>query len=281
MGDNRTTLLIFVAVTTISPIVFAWVNHSSSLSTVIKSFGHIDGRYLGAVFLIFGLNLAFLANDVWGAHDRARAAAATEGDNLRTVARIASGVNAPIGRAVIEALNRYEHYTVEEDWPQLGKPDRVYGEAGGLGAVTVLVSSDTMAAAVSTAVQEQLLVQMSDLRASRNARYDLAEGTINPVKWYFTFFIDLVAFLTVGFGHAHNKRGQYLGLFLFYVVSTPTLSLLVVESNPFSGLNAVKPHALELALDHSTKLLEQMKTHPIARTAAETQPTQNAQTARP
>ncbi len=256
MSDDKLALLIFVVLTITAPVIFVYLTHSSPWSASIKSCNGLAGPFLSSVFLVFGLNLVFLANEVWGAHDRARAAAALEGDTLRNIARAASGLKSSVGRSIVEALNRYELYTINEDWSQLGRPNRTYGEGGSLADVTVLIGSADFAALTAPTVQSQLLNQINNLRSARNIRYALAEDQLNPVKWYFAYFIDIVAILTVGFGHLQGRRPQIVAFVLFFTVSTPTLVLLNTQANPFRGLVPVAPTAIQLALDHSNTLLK-------------------------
>jgi hypothetical protein len=128
----------------------------------------------------------------------------------------------------------------------------------GLGAVTVMIASDEMAAAVKPSVHTQIMAQMNTLRTARNTRYALSDSGLNPVKWAFVCFTEIVAMLTVGFGHLERKRAQILAFALFFAASTPTLAVLVIESNPFRGFVPVSSHPIEVALDHSTGLLAKM-----------------------
>lgn len=258
MFPHAVPLLAFIVLTAFIPVFFVYLANDSRFSAIIKTYGGLNASFMTTVFLVFGLNLASLANEVWSARDRAVAAVATEGDVLRIIARLASGVKTPIGRDVVESLNRYERYTVTEEWPQLGQPGRAYGEAGGLGAVTVMIASDEMAAAVKPSVYTQIMAQMNTLRTARNTRYALSDSGLNPVKWAFVCFTEIVAMLTVGFGHLERKRAQILAFALFFAASTPTLAVLVIESNPFRGFVPVSSHPIEVALDHSTGLLAKM-----------------------
>jgi hypothetical protein len=256
MADSTLIHVIFVIATIVIPILFVYLSHSSRLTPLLKTYNGVAGPFVSTVFLMFGLNMVFLANEVWGARDRAHAAAESEGDVLRNIARIASGLKSPIGQSVIQELNTYERYTAVEDWPQLGRPNRTYGEGGSLAKVTTLISSAEMAAATTPSVHAGMLAQINTLRAARNTRYDLAEGQTNPVKWYFAYFIDLVAVITVGFGHLQARRPQILAFFLFFAVSTPTLALLYYQSNPYGGFSPVTARPIELALERTNAMLK-------------------------
>ena len=50
--------------------------------------GQVSGPFMNVLGVLFGLTLAFLANDTWTAHDRARGAVLREADAIRRLARL-------------------------------------------------------------------------------------------------------------------------------------------------------------------------------------------------
>ena len=88
----------------------AWVR---TLNGVVPPFINIIG-------VLFGLTLAFLANDTWNAHDRAMNAVYKEADALRSLVVLASQLEEPQRSQLREALTDYAQASVGE-WSLLAQ----------------------------------------------------------------------------------------------------------------------------------------------------------------
>ena len=247
--------LAFTIMTLVVPAVLIFVCQNSPVSTWIKSSLALPPFMLPAVFLVFSLNLAFVAGDVWGTYDKARAAVASEGDNLRNVARTAIGIKAPIGKELLLALKRYEEYTVTSGWKELAVSSGGYGEGGSTSNLARIVSSEEMSEAVKPLLQGQLVSQINTLRSARNQRFALSASGLHPAKWLFTCFLCLISVLAVSLATMDKKSHQIVSSVFFFVVSTPTIVLLHMHANPFGGLFPISPQPIQIALDHLTVAL--------------------------
>ena len=82
----------------------------------------VSGPFLNVLGVLFGLTLAFLANDTWTAHDRARSAILREADAVRgldILAEIRTGGDASgPGKAVRDYVG-----AAVGDWPALARCD--------------------------------------------------------------------------------------------------------------------------------------------------------------
>lgn len=248
------TFVIFLALTVLIPIGLINLAQWSSLSTWARTLA-VSPPTVSAVFLVFGLNLAFVSNEVWGTYDKARAAVETEGDTLRNLARVAQSIKAPIGKEMLISLQKYEDYTVHEAWPLLAAGGWEHAEGGSLGQLAVMVNSDDMSAAAKPTVQSQLIASVTTLRSLRNQRFSLASSGLNPIKWTFTCFLDIVALFAIALANMEKRNQHIMASLLFFTVSTPTITVLVLEANPFAGIIPVSAQPIAIALDHVTAVL--------------------------
>ena len=130
------------------------------------------------------------------------------------------------------------------------------GRSGGSTSNLVrIVNSEEMNEAVKPLLQGQLVSQVNALRSARNQRFAFSTSSLNPAKWLFTCFLCIVSILAVSLATIDKKGHQIVSSVFFFIVSTPTIVLLHMHSNPFGGLFPISPQPIRIALDHLTAAL--------------------------
>ena len=76
--------------------------------------------FINIIGVLFGLTLAFLANDTWSAHDRATTAVHREADDLRSLLILASHIDSPLGLELRQQLVAYGKANAAE-WAYLAR----------------------------------------------------------------------------------------------------------------------------------------------------------------
>jgi len=251
---TSTVITIFALMTIAIAAIFVYFAQFSRFGPSIRRVGGTSPA-MAAIFLIFGLNLAFVSNEVWGLFDKAKTVVATEGDALRSLARVAQSIRAPIGKEFMIALHRYETYAVGEGWKAL-MTGSTYGEGGSSGTLVALANSDEMAKVASPNVVSQLIAGVNTLRTARNERFSLASSGLNPVKWMFLCFLDFVALIAVSLASMEKKSPHIVASVLFLLSTVPPIIVLANQSNPYAGFTAVSPRPIVTALEHLTEQLE-------------------------
>ncbi len=214
-----------------------WV---ASLRGVVPPFINIVG-------VLFGLTLAFLANDTWSAHDRTSAAVYREADSLRSLVQIAGEIGEPQRGEFLKALRAYRGGVVAE-WPAL--THRATDPRAQLAGdqLLALVASKAFAEAAGSTVHELVLRKVVDLRADRNARISLSQTHVNPMKWLGMAFLGFVTMLSVAVVHAESRRAALTAMVLFALAAAPAAGIVLVQSNPFQPPASVSPQPLIEAL---------------------------------
>ena len=235
-------------------VIFVYFAQYSRFGPTIRKIGGTSPA-MAAIFLMFGLNLAFVSNEVWGLFDKAKAVVATEGDALRSLARVAQSIRAPIGKEFMIALQRYETYAVGDGWQAL-RTGSVYGEGGSSGPLVSLANSDEMGKVASPNAVGQLIAGVNTLRTARNERFAIASSAMNPVKWIFLCFLNLMALIAVSLASLEKKSQHIVASVLFLFSTVPPIIVLANQSNPYAGFTAVSPLPIETALKHLTEQLE-------------------------
>ncbi|HNB06915.1 MAG TPA: hypothetical protein PKV97_13365, partial [Thauera aminoaromatica] len=97
-----------------------WVMMRSRWAGWMQSLQGVAPPFMNALGVLFGLVLAFLANDTWSAHDRAMSAVYREADGLRGIAALADSLPGPLRDEVRASLAAYARASADE-WPQLAR----------------------------------------------------------------------------------------------------------------------------------------------------------------
>lgn len=209
----------------------------------IASLKGVAPPFINIVGVLFGLTLAFLANDTWSAHDRTSAAVYREADSLRSLMSVAGQLEAPSGEALRGALRSYRDAAVDE-WRLLAaRKDSAAAQAAS-DALLSLVASKPFAASVGVTVHDLALRKVLELRADRDARISLSQTHVNPLKWLGMAFLGFVTLLSIAVVHAESRRAALTAMTLFGLAAAPAAAIVLVQSNPFQPPAAVAPRPL-------------------------------------
>ncbi len=215
-----------------------WLMTRSRWAAAIRGLNGVVPPFINIIGVLFGLTLAFLANDTWSAHDRATTAVHREADDLRSLLILASHIDSPLGVELRRQLVAYGKANAAE-WTLLARR-HVSGEVSAQSdALLGLLASPEMARAAGTNVQALMLRKASDLRDERDLRISLSQTHINPLKWLGMAFLGLLTLLSVAVVHAENPKAALVAILLFALAAAPTAAIVLVQGNPFQEPSAV------------------------------------------
>lgn len=235
-------LAVIVVVGTVPAVIFLiWLTQRSKYAPFIQSYRGIAPNFLSVIGVLFALNLAFLANDTWSAHDRARHAVFQEAGSLRSILALAASLPEPTQTKVTDAVLGYARLTVAVDWPQLALRQSSPRAADGLRSLLVLLASDEVGAAVNGNVQSRMIEQALQLRSLRDLRIALSHTHVNPLKWMGMAFLGFLTMISIAMVHIDQSRAEILAILIFASAATPTAMIILVHGNPFQEPAAVTP----------------------------------------
>ena len=213
----------------------------------IASLRGVAPPFINIVGVLFGLTLAFLANDTWSAHDRTSAAVYRESDSLRSLTNVAGQIEDAKRDSLRTALRAYRDAAVEE-WRVLARRTSSPAAQAASDALLKLASSKDFAAAAGPTLHELVLRKVVELRADRDARISLIQTHVNPLKWLGMAFLGFVTLLSIAIVHADNRRAALTAMTLFALAAAPAAAIVLVQSNPFQPPASVSPRPLVEAL---------------------------------
>lgn len=213
----------------------------------IASLRGVAPPFINIVGVLFGLTLAFLANDTWSAHDRTSAAVYREADSLRSLAQIAGQIE-PAPRAGLDAALRAYRDAAVEEWRALAARAASPAAQAAGDRLLGLAASRDFAAAAGPTLHGLVLRKVVELRADRDARISLSQTHVNPLKWLGMAFLGFVTLASIAVVHAENRRAALTALILFALAAAPAAAIVLVQSNPFQPPASVSPQPLTEAM---------------------------------
>jgi len=210
-----------------------WRTRMLTLSGVVPPFLNILG-------VLFGLTLAFIANDTWSAHDRAMSAVYREADGLRTLDALARGLP-EVPQAALRAAVSEHATTTAAEWQQLARRSSSSAAHQSADRLLGLVASPTMAQAASASVHSLMLDAVIQLRNDRDQRIALSQMHVNPLKWMGMAFLGLLTMLSIAIVHVEQLRAATVAIVLFAVAAAPTAAIVLMQGNPFQTPSFVSP----------------------------------------
>lgn len=224
-----------------------WFLRQSRWAAWAQSLHGVAPPFINIIGVLFGLTLAFLANDTWSAHDRATNAVFREADALRSLVTLSAALPGPLQGRVRAAIADYGQASAAE-WPLLARrrssaqvPDRA-------DALLRLLAGRDVASAAGDTVQALMLRKVSDIRDERDQRIGLSQTHVNPLKWLGMAFLGLVTLLSLAVVHVENPRAALVAMVLFALAAAPTAAIVLVQGNPFEQPASVSPAPITSAV---------------------------------
>lgn len=245
--DHYGLALIAVVGTLIATFGIQWFIQSSRWRVWVMSLQGVAPPFINIIGVLFGLTLAFLANDTWSAHDRAMNAVYREADALRSLAALTDTLPTPMRTQVRAVLRDYAMSSVAE-WPYLAQRQQNPEVLAHADALLALLAARTVEEAAGRNAQALMLARASDARADRDLRVSLSQTHVNPLKWLGMAFLGFITLVSIAAVHLERPRAAFVAVLLFALAAAPTAAIVLVQGNPFQHPAAVTPKPLEAVL---------------------------------
>lgn len=203
--------------------------------------------FINIIGVLFGLTLAFLANDTWSAHDRAMNAVYREADSLRTIAALSNTLEHPLQEEIRTSLAEYARAIVDE-WPVLAERQSSRSVMLKEDSLLALLASSPVAQVAGAGLQALMLQKAIEIRDLRDQRIALSQTHVNPLKWLGMAFLGFLTLLSVAVVHVDQPRAAVVAVLLFALAAAPTAAIVLVQGNPFQMPTSVTPAPIETVL---------------------------------
>lgn len=245
--DHYLYALVAVLGTGLGVAGIQWMLCRSRWAAWARSLAGVAAPFINIIGVLFGLTLAFLANDTWSAHDRATNAVFREADALRSLATLSAALPEPLQGRVRAAVAGYGQASAAE-WPLLARRQSGAQVSERADALLRLLASREIASALPDTVHALMLRKVSDIQGERDQRIGLSQTHVNPLKWLGMTFLGLVTLLSLAVVHADNARAALVAMVLFALAAAPTAAIVLIQGNPFQQPASVSPAPIAAAV---------------------------------
>lgn len=227
--------------------VIGWLMTTALWAGLAPKMAQVSGSLLNVLGVLFGLTMAFLANDTWTAHDRARSAVLREADAIRGLDILAEAAPEALHPVLQKAVRDYAGAAVGE-WPALARCDT--SPAASAAADRLLRRFSTVAAGEECRanLQQAMLGSVAQIRENRDIRIGLSRTHVNPLKWLGMAFLGFLTLVSIAVIHATDPTTALIAMGLFGLASAPTAAIVLIHGNPFQPPSAVSAARLADAL---------------------------------
>ena len=245
--DHYGYALVAMAGTALAVAGIVWLLRRSPWRDRLGTWRGVAPPFINILGVLFGLTLAFIANDTWSAHDKATSAVHREADALRSLIVLADGLEEPARRELLDALAAVGRSSVDE-WASLAQRTASPQASERGDALLALLAGPKVTAAAGHTLQTLMLERVLRLREDRNLRIALSQTHLNPLKWLGMAFLGFLTLLSIAAVHVDNPRAAYVAIVLFALSAAPTAAIVLIQGNPFQPPSFVSPAPIEAAL---------------------------------
>lgn len=245
--DHYGYALIAVLGTFVAVVAIQWLIQASLWTGWARSLQGVAPPFINIIGVLFGLTIAFLANDTWSAHDRAMKSVYKEADSLHSMAVLSQTLPTALKGSLREALAGYALASADE-WSFLAQRTTSRQVVARADALLILLASPAFEQAAGVNVQALMLRKVSDIRDERDLRVALSQTHVNPLKWLGMGFLGLLTLLSIAVVHIERPRAALVATLLFALAAAPTAAIVLIQGNPFQHPTDVTSDPIKAAV---------------------------------
>jgi Protein of unknown function (DUF4239) len=199
-----------------------------------KGFKAVSPGMLPPLGILFALLVGFIAVEVWGNFDKAKAAVATEASALRGVILLAGAFPDEQRMRIYALVNRHINESVNKEWPEMAQQRATLSA---LPAALIEALNDTLTLKPTDdsqrAAQLEMVKQLHTALDARRQRIVISESSVGAVKWLAILLQGLCTLVAIAVVHSDNRLARALALFLFATGIALSVLLIAAYSRPF------------------------------------------------
>ncbi|MBL8259900.1 MAG: DUF4239 domain-containing protein [Candidatus Competibacteraceae bacterium] len=224
-----------------------WLINSPRIGHVFQSLTNVSPQLVAIIGLLFGLYMAFFANDIWSIRDRAQSMILEEADGLRGLLDVAESLPAESGAPLAVAVRAYIGAAVRE-WPLLAQGGSSPQARELLRQLSRLALGETLLGRSSAGAQYALTRNLEKAQSARYHRLALSQRRGDPLKWFAVACLGTLTLLSVGLVHLDNWRSQLAAMLMYASAISVGFTAAYLERSPFQAF-AVSARPIAELLD--------------------------------
>ncbi len=232
-GFNYIALLVLGVLATYGTVgLIDWLIHSPRTGRLFYSFTNVSPQLVAIIGLLFGLYMAFFANDIWSIRDRAQTMILQEADGLRGILGIAEDLPTELGAPLVAAVHDYVGAAVQE-WPLLARGESSPQARARLRHMQRIALSAPLAPQLSLGIQALLSTHLEKAQSARYHRLALSQRRGDPLKWFAVACLGTLTLLSVALVHLDNRKSQLAAMLIYASAISVGFTAAYLERSPF------------------------------------------------
>ena len=203
----------------------------------VKSFKAVSPGVLPVFGILFALLVGFIAVEVWGNFDKAKAAVTTEASALRAVVLLAGDFPDEQRMSIYALVDRHIDESVNKEWPEMAQQRMTLAA---LPTALIEALHDTLALKPADdsqrAAQAEMVKELHTALDARRQRIVISESALGTVKWVGILLQGLCTLVAIAVVHSDNRLARALTLTLFAIGIAMSVLLIAAYSRPFTSI---------------------------------------------
>jgi hypothetical protein len=238
-------LVIFLATFLIAGSIWFFVT-ILAVNERAKGFKAVSPGMLPPLGILFALLVGFVAVEVWGNFDKAKAAVTTEASALRAVVLLTGTFPEEQSKPIYALINRHIETAVNEEWPAMAQRR---ASLSILPTALIEVLHDTLALKPADdsqrAAQPEMVKAIYTALDARRQRIVISESGVGTIKWVGILLQALCTLVAIAIVHSDNRLACGITLTLFATGIAMSVLLIAAYDRPFTGEISVGPELLK------------------------------------
>ena len=201
-----------------------------------KGFKAVSPGMLPPLGILFALLVGFIAVEVWGNFDKAKAAVTTEASALRGVVLLAGAFPDEQRMSIYALVDRHIDESVNKEWPEMAQHRMTLAA---LPTALIEALHDTLALKPTDdsqrAAQSEMVKELHTALDARRQRIVISEASVGTVKWVGILLQGLCLLVAVAVVYSDNRLTCAITLSLFATGIARSVLLIAAYSRPFNG----------------------------------------------
>ncbi len=228
-------LAIFLATYLIAGSIYLVVTRLA-VNERAEAFKAVSPGMLPPLGILFALLVGFIAVEVWGNFDKAKAAVATEASALRAVILLA-GAFPEDRKRIYPLINSHINESVNKEWPAMAQQRMTLAT---LPTALIEALHETLALKPADdsqrAAQSEMVKELHSALDARRQRIVISKSALGTVKWLAILLQGFCTMVAIALVHSDNRLASVISLTLFATGVALSLLLIAAYSRPFTSI---------------------------------------------
>lgn len=227
-------LVLGILATFVTVGLIFWLINSPRTGGVFRRLTNVSPQLVAIIGLLFGLYMAFFANDIWSIRDRAQTMILEEADGLRGMLDVAGSLPVDAGAPLAAAVRGYVEAAVRE-WPLLARGESSPQARELFRQLNRVALGDPLTGRLGPSAQYTVAHNLEKAQSARYHRLALSQRRGDPLKWFAVACLGALTLLTVALVHLENWRSQLAAMLIYASAISVGFTAAYLERSPFQA----------------------------------------------